>query len=53
MIPDEDIKYTPTPEEIREECAKIRESWPEQRLRRYQAIPWEVPTVHVVGENDA
>ncbi len=41
-------RYTPTPEEIVEECAKIREGWTEERWRRQGEVKeWEVPVINV------
>lgn len=36
----------PTPEEIAEECAKIREEWSELRWKREATLPgWVLPVV--------
>ena len=37
---------TPTPEEIAEECRKIREGWSDERWKREDTLPgWELPRV--------
>ena len=39
-------RYTPTPEEIRAECEKIREGWDELRWSREEKyVEWQVPII--------
>lgn len=39
-------RLTPTPEEIAEECRKIREGWSDERWKREDTLPgWELPRV--------
>jgi len=39
-------RYIPTPDEIVEACAKIREGWSEERWRRQRETKdWEVPVI--------
>jgi hypothetical protein len=46
-------RYTPTPEEIVEECAKIREGWTAERWRRQRETKeWEVPVIEVKTLSD-
>jgi hypothetical protein len=46
-------RYIPTPDEIAEECAKIREGWSEERWRRQRETrDWEVPVIKVKTLSD-
>ena len=37
------VRYEPTPEEIREVCAEIREGWDAHRIARQpESIDWEL-----------
>jgi hypothetical protein len=46
-------RYIPTPDEIAEECAKIREGWTEERWRRQRETKdWEVPVIEAKTLSD-
>ena len=46
--------YTPTPEEITEECRRIREGWSEDKwAQQSRVVPWSLPEkVHPFPDKD-
>ena len=43
-----DPSYTPTPEEIRQQCEEIRKDWDEDRLKQQERFRhWQVPTSEI------
>jgi len=45
-------RYTPTPEEIQEECLKIREGWSKERWARERGpTPWSIPIISSAKKN--
>jgi|TARA_R110000824_G_scaffold124248_5_gene282534 hypothetical protein len=46
-------RYVPTPEQIAEECEKIRSEWSEDRWKRQRETKdWEVPVIEVRTVSD-
>ena len=43
-----DPSYTPTPEEIRQQCEEIRKDWDEDRLKQQERFRhWQVPASEI------
>jgi hypothetical protein len=47
MARNDEAHYTPTPEEIVEECKKIRDDWSKEKwLKQTQAVSWSLPQIN-------